>query len=99
MDHHPHREDAAGADAGDGSAPAAPDGSLRAVAGLGARVCGRADVDLYDRRHPNDVLHVFADEFGRFVARAKAGDFDHLVPDVLKPPAGPPPQPGRAGTV
>jgi len=97
MPNHPPHEDAPGADAhGDGSAPGAPDGPLHAVAGLGARLCGTADVDLYDRRHPAEVLHVFADEFARFVARAKAGDFDHLVPDELKPPAGPPPVPGRA---
>lgn len=77
-------EDAAGVDAGDGSAPAA----LRAVPGIGARLCGVADVDVYDRRHPSDVLHVAADEFASFVARAKAGEFDHLVPDELKPPGG-----------
>jgi hypothetical protein len=94
---HSRREDAPGADAGDGSAPGAPDGPLRAVAGLDAS--GRrtgAYVDVYDRRHPSDILHVPADEFAAFVARAKAGGFDHLVPDELKPPAGPPPEPGRA---
>jgi hypothetical protein len=82
---HPHHEDAPGADAGDGSAPGAPDGSLRAVAGLdpSGRRTG-ACVDVYDTRHPSDILHMAADEFAAFVARAKAGGFDHLVPDELK---------------
>lgn len=84
---HPQREDAPGADTPD---------CLHAVRGLRVRICGHADVDLFNIRHPADVLHVVADEFAVFVAKVKAGGFDHLVPDELKPPAGPPPEPGRA---
>jgi hypothetical protein len=84
MPNHPPHQDAPGADAGDGSAPGAPD-SLRAAAGLdpsGHR--SGAYVDVYDSRHPADILHVAADVFAAFVARTKAGRYDHLVPDELK---------------
>jgi hypothetical protein len=49
---------------------------------LRARPChGGAAVDLYDSRHPDaEVLHVAADEFAAFLSRAKAGEFDHLLP-------------------
>jgi hypothetical protein len=82
---HPHHEDAPGAEFhGDGAAPGAP-AVLNAERGIdpsGQRT--GAYVDVYDRRHPADILHVTADEFARFTARAKAGEFDHLVPDDLK---------------
>jgi hypothetical protein len=80
--HTPH-EDAPGAVVGDGAAPGAPDG-LRAVQGLGVKICGRADVDVFSIRHPADVLHVVSDEFATFLAKAKAGEYDHLVPGELK---------------
>ena len=68
-----------------------------------------AYVDVYDSRHPADILYVTADMWAAFSAAIKAGRFDHLVPDELKPPAGddgdaatsprstPPAGPGQGG--
>jgi hypothetical protein len=42
--------------------------------------CEGGAVDLRDARYPGDVLHVRADEFAVFLAQAKAGVFDRLVP-------------------
>jgi hypothetical protein len=58
---------------------------LSAARSLEARACGGNSVDVFDTRHPYEVLHLEADEFAAFLAKARAGHFDHLVPTELKP--------------
>jgi hypothetical protein len=66
----PHRNDAAGADAGDGSAPAA-----RLIDAVACEPPGA--VDLIDRRHRiPETWHFTAAEWAEFVAAVKAGRYD-----------------------
>ena len=71
-----------GMDAAPETAPAV----LNAVPGLdpGGRRSG-AYVDVYDSRHPADILYVTADMWAAFAAEIKAGKYDPLVPEELKP--------------
>jgi hypothetical protein len=69
---------------------------LSAARGIEAKACGDDCVDVFDTSHPYEVIHQPADHFAAFLAKAKAGHFDHLVPTEVKPPAGDPPVPGRA---
>jgi hypothetical protein len=52
---------------------------------LKASACDSGHVDISASRHPQDVLHVRADEFGAFVRDIKNGRYDSLCPPATDP--------------